>query len=146
MKRFILTVFAVIVLFSDFAEARTLMYANGDSNFPIWGPGKRGGSALDLKTAMIMPETGNGQYLETCANNYFLWYDKGDGETYENGTLQEDKYIYFREYNDGSGLYYVVAEVPWDALDWQKVNPNSFLDYSINDAYYLLKCRVEKKQ
>ncbi|SFA70682.1 hypothetical protein [Selenomonas ruminantium] len=146
MKKSILALFAVIMVFSSFAEARIIMYANGDYNYPIWASGNRGGSTLDLRTAMIMPDTGNGQYLETCANNYFLWYDKGDGKTYENGTLQKDKYIYFREYNDGSGLYYVVAEVPWDALPWKKINPDDYFDYGINDAYYLLKCRVEKKQ
>ncbi|BAL83021.1 hypothetical protein SELR_13130 [Selenomonas ruminantium subsp. lactilytica TAM6421] len=146
MKRIVVLLIMVLLCLCNFVEARSIMYANADTNFPIWTAGNRAGRALDISSAVIDHNASEDKYLEICAKNYCIRFQKGDGETYEYGTLEEDSYIYFREYLDGSGLYYLVADVPWDAYPWRKVNPQSYFDYGLNDAYYLVKNHVMNKK
>lgn len=143
MKKIISLLFALIIILYSSAEASSIMYTNANPNYPIWMTGNRGGCALDLTSSVEMPI--GYQYIQFCSLNYSLWYERGDGETYEYGKLEPDGYIYFREYKDGRGLFYALSDVPTNDLEWKKVELDSVFDYKINDVYYLVKERVKNK-
>ena len=143
MRKLVVILCAVIVFFCNIAEARSIIYANSDPNYPIWMSGNRGGSALDLSSSIEIPV--DNHFLQICARNFSLLYKNGDGETYENGELESHGFVYFREYNDGSGLFYALSDYPTDDLNWEKVDVHSSLFASVNDVYYLVKNKITNK-
>ena len=111
-----------------------IMYANGDANYPIWNTGNRGGSALDLSSAVITEE--NDYEMVICAFNYTLTYTGGDGRTYENGTLEPNGYVYFTT-NCRTGKAWVIATPMHQPMT---IIPNS----AESEALDLVKSQVGK--
>ena len=135
IRKIMAFIFVISVGFYSHVEA--VMYANADPNYPFWTAGNKVGSALDLISAVEVPV--REKCFQVCCLNYFMVFEKGDGEYYEYGKLVPDGFVYFREHN--GELYYALSNVPTNTLEWKKTDWIGM----IAEVFQLVKNQVKYK-
>lgn len=112
------------------------MYFDDAQNYLVWDRGSHRGSAVDLSSAVVVKDTSKYTIIAALNNSVaFAWPKEGvEPSITPMGT------IYFKEYKNGSGLYWGFDWSPnYDSGKWYQVtsyNPRT------REAYPLIKARA----